>query len=195
MVDSENSNTETVFKNWLNEYGNDLYSWALHKTSNKTVAEDLLQETFLAAYKSYNSFNGKSSPKTWLNAILNNKITDYYRKNAKTFLNLDSITENKAYTSTEDMFGDDQRWERESFIQWENNMHLLDNKEFVAVLKDCINDLPANWRTAIIAKYVWGKEGAHICKEQNISPSNYWQIIHRAKLLLKKCIELGWFKN
>lgn len=195
MVDSEKNTTDTVFKNWLNEYGNDLYSRALYKTSNKTVAEDLLQETFLAAYKSYNNFNKKSSPKTWLNAILNNKITDYYRKNAKAFINLDSITENTAYSNTEEMFGNDQRWEREIFVQWENDDHLLDNKEFVAVLKDCINDLPANWRAAIIAKYVWGKEGALICKEQNISPSNYWQIIHRAKLLLKKCIELGWFKN
>jgi len=73
-----------TLENWLNDYSDDLFSWAHYKTSSKEIAEDLVQDTFLAAYKKMESFKGKSKPKTWLFSILNNKIIDHYRKSART---------------------------------------------------------------------------------------------------------------
>ena len=68
-------------KNWVVNYADYLYSMAYFKVNNQPEAEDLVQETFLSAYKNKDTFKGESAEKTWLTAILNNKIIDYYRKN------------------------------------------------------------------------------------------------------------------
>jgi RNA polymerase sigma-70 factor (ECF subfamily) len=70
--------SETI-RCWVDLYSEDLLSWAYHKTFNQQMAEDLVQDTFLSAVQGFHSFQGKSEPKTWLIAILNNKIRDYYR--------------------------------------------------------------------------------------------------------------------
>ena len=71
----------TTLKEWVNSYSDAMLSWAVYKTSNRQASEDLVQETFMAAFKSFDSFKQKSHPKTWLFSILNNKVTDYHRKN------------------------------------------------------------------------------------------------------------------
>ncbi|WP_418262403.1 RNA polymerase sigma factor [Flavobacterium faecale] len=80
-------NSKTVLEKWVHQFSDELYSWALYKTSSKETAEDLVQETFLAAYNKIDSFQEKSQPKTWLFSILNNKVVDYYRLSARTTKN------------------------------------------------------------------------------------------------------------
>src|SRR5258708_34215440 len=75
------ANPATIFKSWVQLYSDNMYSWAFYKTRSKETAEDLVQDSFLAAFQSFAAFEGKSNPKTWLFAILNNKISDDYRKN------------------------------------------------------------------------------------------------------------------
>ncbi|MDZ7646527.1 MAG: RNA polymerase sigma factor [Cytophagales bacterium] len=58
---------------WVNQYGDALYSWAFHKTIDEAIAQDLVQETFIAAYQKLDTFKNASSPKTWLFGILKNK--------------------------------------------------------------------------------------------------------------------------
>ena len=74
---------DKVFTNWVNQYTDKLYDWTLYKTSSKEVAEDIVQDTFLAVYASMDKYESKSEPYTWIMAILNNKIIDFYKKNVK----------------------------------------------------------------------------------------------------------------
>lgn len=74
---------EQTISSWVHRFSDDLYAWALHKTNHKEIAEDLVQDTFLAAFHHLDSFKAESSPKTWLFRILNNKIIDFYRKKPK----------------------------------------------------------------------------------------------------------------
>lgn len=180
--------TSDLFKKWVNDYGDALYSWAFYKTSSKEIAEDLVQDTFLAAFDKLESFQNKSQPKTWLFSILNFKIIDYYRKNSKTII-VSEKQEKFVFESAEDLFNDDGHWAEKSEI---NEQHWLDNPEFNSVLTSCLDKLPYNWQFAIQAKYLLNKEGSEVCKELEITPANYWQIIHRSKLLLRKCIETNW---
>jgi|TARA_R110000782_G_scaffold236819_3_gene322993 RNA polymerase sigma-70 factor (TIGR02943 family) len=184
-------NNKKVVTEWVNLYSDKLYSWALHKTSNKEVAEDLVQETFLAAFKSVNNFNNDSQPGTWLFSILNNKIIDYYRKSAKS---IEKPKENELLSekATDSLFNAKGQWENAHSSNWQDEEHLLDNKEFTIILSLCIGKLPDNWRIAIESKYQKDKKASEICKELNITSSNYWQMIHRAKLQLKICIEKNW---
>ena len=72
--------------------------------------------------------------------------------------------------------------------------HLLDNVEFNNILKSCLDKLPEHWQAAVNLKYIEQKKGDVICQELDIAPTNFWQVLHRAKLQLRKCLEINWFK-
>jgi RNA polymerase sigma-70 factor (TIGR02943 family) len=187
-----------IFESWVELYTDNLYSWALFKTSNKETAEDLVQETFLTSHQQFEKFRGDSDPKTWLLAILNNKINAHYRKKyLQTDINQYHETATKDLNIFHQLFDDDDHWkDKEKPISWKTDEdHLLDNKEFNMVLTSCLAKLPDNWRSAINLKYIEQKKGEIICQELDISPTNFWQILHRAKLQLRKCLEINWFKS
>jgi len=174
----------------VEKYTGDLYSWALHKVSNAEIAKDLVQDTFLAAAEKIDTFKGNSSPKTWLFAILNNKITDHYRKKVNQTVNIDHQFFSR-------FFDEEGTWNKEKLpADWqEDEQHLLDDTNFQKLLDECLEELPDTWNTAIKLKYLLSKKGREICQELGISPSNYWQIIHRAKLQLRDCIETNWITD
>lgn len=192
MNNSEIQNVEL----WVRDYSDSLYSWALHKTSSQVIAEDLVQDTFLSAFQHMDKFKGNSSPKTWLFSILNNKIIDHYRKSSKKEI-LASTEESKMqFEATESFFSEDGSWNQSHVSTgWGNDGSLLDDEDFNRIMEICMDDLPGNWRQAVSFKYLFEKDAKEICQELNITLSNYWQVIHRAKLLLKKCLEINYFKH
>ena len=186
-------NTKSVVESWVNQFSDELYSWAFYKTSSKETAEDLVQETFISAFNKIDSFQGKSQPKTWLFAILNNKVIDYYRLSARTTKNNFHLTEESGFELSDGLFNTTENWiDKEINSIWEQDGELLDNPDFNLVMQYCIEDLPQKWKLAITSKYLSDHKTEFICKELDITTSNYWQIIHRAKLLLKKCLESKW---
>lgn len=184
------TNPGEAIKSWVELYSDNLYSWALHKTSSKETAEDLVQDTFLAAVQSFNRFKGESSPKTWLFSILNNKINDHYRNRYRK-----PMVDGNEFIET--LFDNDEEWKVDQRPQqWaENTEHLLDNSDFQKTLQNCLENLPDNWYSAIQLKFIEEKNGEHICQELGITNTNFWQILHRAKLQLRKCLEINWFKK
>lgn len=188
-------NSKTILENWVNQFSDELFSWALYKTSSKETAEDLVQETFLAAFHKLDTFQGKSQPKTWLFSILNNKVIDYYRLSAKTTKQNFSLSEKSGYELSDGLFNDTENWKNNDINPiWDQEEELLDNPEFNNMMQDCMDDLPHKWKYAVTSKYLTEKNADEICQELEITVSNYWQIVHRAKLLLKKCLEIKWVK-
>ncbi len=179
-----------TLKVWVELYSDQLFTWAFYKTSDKETAEDLVQETFLAAVHSFEKFESKSEPKTWLFSILKNKIADHFRKSFRKSEN-NTLSFNQFFDSNEDWITDQtpQQW------QSDDEEHLLDNHDFNKTLAHCLEKLPANWKASIILKFVEEKDSQLICQELEITTTNYWQILHRAKLQLRKCLELNWFKK
>jgi RNA polymerase sigma-70 factor (ECF subfamily) len=186
----------SAIRSWVESYSDQLFTWAFHKTGNRQAAEDIVQETFLAAYQSFNSFSAKSNPKTWLFSILNHKIMDYYRalyrEKEKTGIT-GNLQKNSVYTP----FDVEGNWiEKERPTDWAHaSDELLDNPEFNKVMQLCMGKLPDHWRAVLHLKYMDEKKGEEICQELNIAPTNFWQILHRAKLQMRKCLENGWFKK
>lgn len=196
LNNSTSDQRSQIISSWVNLYGDDLYSWASHKVSDDELAQDLIQETYLSAFQSYDTFQGKSNPKTWLFSILNNKIIDHYRRSARSAVRLDLDEERRAVEISDSSFGIDGQWVNRSIhTMWNAEPNLLDNAEFNGVMTKCMDDLPDTWRMTVDAKYILEKDSQEICQELDISPSNYWQVLHRAKLMLKKCIELHWFQK
>lgn len=185
---------ETIAQ-WARQYGDELYSWAYHKTSARTLAEDLVQDTFMAALQTFNKFKGNSSPKTWLFSILNHKLIDYYRKKSRSHFALYELKPEGDLLSK--LFDQNGSWVKAHRPQaWQqDDAHLLDNQAFKQTLESCMQKLPPSGHTAIQLKYLKEKDGKDICQALGISTSNYWQILHRAKLQLRHCLEHHWFKN
>lgn len=186
----DTKNPSTTIKSWVELYSDTMYSWALHKTSSKETAEDLVQETFLAAVRHFDKFEGRSNPKTWLIAILNNKINDHYRDSFRK----PALADNSLF---EKLFDNNLQWKAEERPQqWaDETEHLLDNSDFQKTLGNCMQKLPQNWLSAIQLKYLEEKNSELICQELEITTTNFWQILHRAKLQLRKCLEVNWFKK
>lgn len=182
-----------IIEGWFHKYSDALFSWAYHKTSSREASEDLVQDTFLAAVRAYDGFQNNSNPKTWLFAILNNKIIDFYRKKAKSFALNSSKAEQMFINQTDSFFDSDQNWTlKKDTLLWEEEHHILDNEDFRKTLNTCMKALPENWRLAMLSKYILNKTANEICQEIKITQSNYWQIVHRSKLLLRNCIESNW---
>ncbi|MDZ7738088.1 MAG: sigma-70 family RNA polymerase sigma factor [Bacteroidales bacterium] len=176
----------------VEKYTESLYSWAAYKVSDPETARDLVQETFLAAAEKIESFKGESTPKTWLFSILNYKIIDIYRKKVHYRVDIDSEEGSRFFDSH-------GKWlSGHSPGPWEEahtDINLLNDEEFLAVLRKCLNALPDKWNSCMKMKYLSGKKGEEICQELSITPTNYWQIMHRAKLELRECIDTNWFNN
>ena len=191
MSVSTQNRAQQEITNWIEEYGDDMYSWAFYKTSSKETAEDLVQDTMVSAFKSFEKFRPGSNPKTWLMTILNNKIIDYYRASSTTkSINQTSLLGDNVENEN---FTENGIWQKNPELMWGNDEeHLLDNSRFISVLDQCIGNLPVSWKNVIVSKYIDHKKGKEICKELNITPSNLWQMAHRAKLQLRTCLDKNW---
>lgn len=180
---------QNLLNEWVNNYTEELLSRAVYKVSNLESAKDLVQETFLAAVKNIKSFKQKSNPKTWLFSILNHKISDFYRKKYQ--------QDKKVNIDISLFFTENGDWihEKQPHIWQNQEKNLLDDLVFIEVLNYCLEHLPHKFNALIKMKYYANKTSAEICQELNISSTNMWQIMHRAKLKLRECVENGWFKK
>lgn len=167
-----------------------LYRYALPRVNNTEVAKDLVQDTFLAAWRNRENFKGEISEKNWLYTILKNKIIDHFRK-ASTRLtdSLPGVADEEPY------FDEAQHWIPASYPKdWNNDSDApIIQKEFFDVLRSCKSKLKQLQNTVFTMKYLDGLDSEEICKALNLTASNYWVLIHRAKLQLRACLEKNWF--
>lgn len=180
--------------NWVDSYADEMYRYAYYRVSHKEVAEDLVQEAFLAASASIDKFRGDSQPKTWLFSILKNKILDHHRKAYRSPAQVSIDAGERDIIG--DIFDKNGGWRKDRAPSgWDEEQHLLDDPEFLAVLQICLEELPDRWFSAVQLKYLEEKKGKDICEELSITPANFWQILHRAKMQLRDCIDGQWFNK
>lgn len=185
--------TQTSPEQWVDLYADALYCYALKFIPNNDTAQNLVQETFLAALKGRDTFSGKSAEKTWLIGILKNKISDHLRAKYRETPVSQLIEEDK----TIDGFFDSQNGHlSQEPKSWEfNPTLLLENKEFWKTFNDCLGRLPAKTGQAFSLREIEGIDSKEICKVLGISPTNLWVVLHRARLHLRQCLETNWFDH
>ncbi len=191
MPDKQSQTNQKVAQ-LFKDYADYLYNFAISRVSDVHVAEDLVQETFISALKNYDSFEGKSKESTWLTAILKNKIIDHYRKKVKQYLH-DSIDR---LSASDDFFDDKGSWYKDQRpSKWDfDTDKSIEQQEFYTTLQECLTRLNEIQRIAFVMKHMDDVNTDEICKELNVTASNYWVIMHRAKLQLRKCMETNWTK-
>ena len=166
-----------------------MYNYAIVRVNDGDLAKDLVQDTFFAGLKSAKNFQGKSTERTWLISILKRKIIDHYRK----------INSKKGQAEVRMNFYDngenEGNWLEERVPQnWDNQSEKsIENQELKSQLEFCIDALPEKYAMVFRMKTIQEFETEEICKELDITASNLWVIIHRARTQLRKCMEDNWF--
>jgi RNA polymerase sigma-70 factor (ECF subfamily) len=182
---------------WVDEYGDFLFKFALARLRDPARAEDAVQETFLAALKSGQSFSGRSTERSWLVGILKNKIYDHFRKSSREtpFTDLEFYSDEEKDRFVPDVLGK-SAWNHDlAPQQWPNPGESLDNELFWKTYRDCSNKLPNKVAAAFNLREVDGIESKEVCALLNISESNLWVMLHRARMALRRCLEINWFSK
>lgn len=176
---------------WVDRYADYLFNYAITRVNDSYMAEELVQETFVAGLKSMKNFKGEATERTWLISILKRKIIDQYRKNnskkGQAEVRMD-------YSNTSDQEGDWLEEQVEDTATLNAESH-LENKELGLAIEICLDKLPLKQAEVFKQKTILEQETETICKEHNITASNLWVIIHRARVQLMQCLQDDWFKN
>lgn len=181
---------------WVDQHGDYLFRYAMMRLRNKELAENMVQETFLAALKGKGSFSGRSSERTWMVGILKHKIIDHYRKDFREKPVTDLQNLQSEEEQTVDQFYDAMDNPRKYPKDWMPDQEaVLNSKEFWSVLHGCMDKLPKTTSAAFAMRELDDMDTPAICKELGISPTNLWVMLHRARLQLRECLERNWFEN
>lgn len=177
-------------------HGDYLFRYALARLRDPARAEDVVQETFLAALKGGKQFEGRSAEKSWLVGILKNKIYDHFRKASRetAFTDLDFYADEESDRFVADGLMKDGWIHELGPLEWSTEPGAtLDSEEFWRTYKDCNGKLPKNVATVFNLREVDGVESKEICAILNISEGNLWVMLHRARMALRRCLETNWF--
>ena len=192
-INSQIENPES----WVDQYGDFLYHFTLSRIKDPSIAEDLVQETFLAALKARKNFQGRSTARTWLIAILKHKIVDHIRKQVRehTSDKVESMLNTAANDPVDSSFNDEGDWRIRPSKWAVDHMKLYEQKEFMDILYHCLGELPQRQAEAFMMREIDGLSTEEICKVLNISATNSWVMLYRARMWLRRCLENSWLST
>ena len=180
---------------WVEVYGDVLFGFAAARVRDRATAQDLVQETFLAAIKASESFAGRFTERSWLFGILRNKLADHYRLQYREVAVADlepSLPEEQVAFGTSGL-GKDGWVMKLAPKGWETPDGTLISKEFHDVLRSCLSRLPDKVAQVFRLREIDGASSEEICKDLGVSPNNLWVMLHRARMGLRRCLEVHWF--
>jgi RNA polymerase sigma-70 factor (ECF subfamily) len=179
---------------WVDEHGDYLFHYALSRLRDPVRAEDVVQEALLSALRSADRYQGRSSERSWLAGILKHKLLDHFRKAGRetNFTDLEFYDGEETKTFENPDFPD--HWnESRAPKEWEAAGAALDREEFWRVFHRCSGKLPDRIARVFLLREVDDVSSEDICRTLNISPNNLWVMLHRARLALRRCLEIHWF--
>lgn len=177
-------------EHWVDRYSDYLYNYTIVRVNDHEVAQDIISETFLAGLKSKDNFKGEATERTWLIAILKRKIIDQYRKSnsakGKAEIRINYSDDENDGNWLEDQVSD--TYEKTA-------QETMENEELGLAILNCLDSINEKHAAIFKMKTIDGIDTETICNEFNITPSNLWVIIHRARTALAECLEQNWFKE
>lgn len=191
-LDHPSSTDQTRPEQWVQTHADVLYRYALSRVGQSHLAEDLVQETLVAAMHSRRSFRGDSTERTWLIGILRHKLLDHFRA-GRSRVSARFHEHDDGEDGLETLFDAKGNWKQPPQSWAPDASQGLENREFWAVFHNCMTALPLRARKAFTMKVLDDLASEDICKELNITTTNLWVVLHRARALLRVCLEKHWF--
>jgi RNA polymerase sigma-70 factor (ECF subfamily) len=176
---------------WLAEHGDYLFRMARRQLHSDELAEDAVQETLLAALSARARYTGDASPRTWLTGILKHKIVDQVRRQVR---EVELPRDQDGEEAVDLLFKQDGHW-AEPLRPWGNPDTEAELSQLRRVLDECADRLKPVMAQVFSLREVAGLETAEICKQLDITPTNCWVLLHRARLFMRQCLELNGFSK
>lgn len=169
-----------------------LLRFARLQLRNEVWAEDVVSETILAALSKPQAFAGRAQLRTWLVGILKHKVVDALRARGRE-VTLGADEDDVRSDPLEDMaFRSDGHYQ-EAPADWGNPEQNLQSRQFMQILEACAEKLPAVQGRLFLMREWLELSSEEICKELQLTPTNLYVQLHRARLRLRECLELNWF--
>jgi RNA polymerase sigma-70 factor (ECF subfamily) len=178
-------------RTWLADHGDYLFRVARRQLHSDELAEDAVQETLLAAVEAQARYAGDASPRTWLTGILKHKIVDLIRRKAR---EVEIPRDPEGEEAIDSLFQQDGHW-AEPLRPWGNPQTEAELGQLRDVLDECADRLKPLMAQVFSLREVAGLETEEICKELDITPTNCWVLLHRARLFMRQCLELNGFSK
>lgn len=178
---------------WIDDHGDYLFRYAMFRLRNREAAEDAVQESLLAAVQAHNQYQHRSSERTWLVGILRHKIVDHLRRSNR-YLAIETDGEADFEAVCFQMEGKFTGHWRAEYAPTQNLRcdEILEQKDFLMTLDRCLRVLPQRMATVFVLKEIDGLSCEEICESLNLSKSNLWVLLHRARLQLRHLLEKEW---
>lgn len=178
----------------VDAHGDALFRYALLRVREREAAEDLVQDTLLAAIESRDRFQGQSQPRTWLIGILRHKILDHLRSRDRQ-QPVSQASGDEEDRSVEALFDKRGMWQKHPGRFAIDSNDLVEKEEFWAALTQCIDELPQRQAQAFTLKSVDEVATGQACEALAVTQSHLWVLLHRARTRLRQCLELSWFQR
>ena len=174
----------------------DMLRFARLQLRDAAAAEDIVQESLEAALRRASTFAGQSVLKTWVFAIVRNRIVDHLRQSQRS-VNLSSLGDDDGAPSGDEqldaLFNDSGRWRAAARpAAWPDPEASMRSRQFWRAFEDCLAQLPPNTGRAFMMREVLGFEPAEICERMGIRSGNCHVMLHRARMKLRSCLERAW---
>ncbi len=176
---------------WLSAHGDVLYRYALRLTRDPHSAEEIVQETLLAAWESRDRYAGGAAVRTWLIGILKHKVVDLFRRHARETSLHDPDVLPGPEVADDDGFAPDGRW-RNALVDWGDPGVIVQQAQFLEALQRCMDRLPRPMADVFRMREILEDDPENICNELGISPTNLRTTLHRARMRLRQCLDRTW---
>jgi RNA polymerase sigma-70 factor (ECF subfamily) len=190
--DAEGLGTAPDAARWLDEHGDALFRYARSRVSSRELAEDLVQDTLVAAIQASGRFGGRSTVRTWLLSILRNKIVDHYRRASEAIPAAGGEPWGEDDAVRGRFFTDGHHW-RKALSKWETPPEAVESREFWDVLGSCLDRLPRPLASVFVLRTLEGLGMEEVREALSLNPGLLRVRLHRARLLLRECLERNWF--
>ncbi len=169
----------------------DLLRIATLQLRDEHLAADVVQETFLAALKSGQTFAGQSKLKTWLIGILKFKIADALRSRARDPVSISALEEETDTQDIDALFDEQGLW-RSQPKDWDDPAFIASERDFLRIMDLCLEKLPPNTARVFMLRELFGMEREEICDVASISHNHLGVLLYRARMSLRRCLEINW---
>lgn len=182
---NQSSNNQLDPRFWVEKYGDIFYQYAIRRLNNAQAAEDVVQETFLAAMKSSVNFRGDSLESTWLSSILRKKTVDVIR-NRERQRKVQPVVDGAELND----FSEDQCLQVIGASFSISPSKAMTDEELLKLVETSLANLPKNQADVFVLREIEQLEPEAICELLDISRKNLWVRLYRARVALAKSISL-----
>ncbi len=189
---------EAAFMEIVDAWGPAMLRLARQFTPSRAVAEEVVQETWLAVLDGLDRFEGRSSLRTWVMRILINRAKTRGVRERRTVpfaaLAADEASGDfEAVAADRFLAADHARWPHHwaaPLPRWETlPQDALESAETLAVIHAAIDRLPAAQRTVILLRDVEGWDGPQVSNALEITETNQRVLLHRARSKVRAALE------